>query len=71
MVPYVGGGTATTIFYARTANPDDARRAARAMAGVGEDAEAIIISLLSESAIKELEDRYGLAEGQAMHWTKL
>jgi hypothetical protein len=40
------------------------------LAGVGEDAEALIISLLSEGAIKELEEKFGLAEGQAMHWTK-
>jgi hypothetical protein len=67
----VGGGTETTIFYVRIADPGEARAAARALAGVGADAVAIIVSLLSESTIKFLEEKFGLADGQVMHWTKL
>ena len=70
-VPYVGGGTETTIFYARIADPGKARAAARAVAGVGADAEAIIVAPLTASPIKELEEKFGLANRAVMHWMRI
>ncbi len=70
-VSYVGGGTETTIYYARITDPGKARAAVRVAAGVGEDAEAIIVAPLTASPIKELEERFGLANGGVMQWMRI
>ena len=70
-VPVLGGATQPTIFYVRIADQGKAREAARALAGVGSDAEALIVSTLTANAIKQLEEKFGLADGKAMHWMRL
>ncbi len=67
----LAGERETTIYYARIADPGKARAAVRVAAGVGEDAEAIIVAPLSASAIKELEAKFDLANGAVMHWMRI
>lgn len=70
-VPYLGGGTETTIFYSRAADAGKARAAARALAGVGDDAEAIILRHLTTAEIAQLQEKLGLADGATMHWARV
>jgi hypothetical protein len=70
-VPYLGGGTETTIFYSLAADAGKARAAARALAGVGDDAEAIVIRHLIGPEAAQLHDKFGLADGATMHWVSI
>ena len=70
-VPYLGGGSETTIFYSRAADAGKARAAARALAGVGEDAEAVIVRHLTAAELEQLQERFALADGATMHWARI
>jgi len=70
-VPYLGGGTETTIFYSRAADAGKARAAARALAGVGDDAEAVIVRHLRGGPEIAQIEKVGLADGVTMHWVRV
>jgi len=41
------------------------------LAGVGEDAEAIIVRHLTAAEIAQLQEKLGLADGATMHWARI